>query len=116
MGAVSPTGNCVFLRVFRRLGLGRCRAFLEQGLGLDHRFFGFCAFRQHVFAARLAFGLVLGAGDVDRHRHADFGMQNDDCRDQADRLDRLVERNLGAIHREAARLITSAISRGDTDP
>ena len=59
------------------LGLGRGGAFLEhlgierlelELLFLDHR---------HVLAARLALGLVLGAGDVERHADDDLGVQRD---------------------------------------
>src|SRR5580693_5674251 len=51
----------------------RSGAFLEQLLGGDGGFLGRRLLRQNVLAARLALGFVLGARDVERHLHADFG-------------------------------------------
>ena len=82
------------------LGAG---AFFEQFLGGDHGFLGFGLLGEHVFAARLALGFVFAAGDIDRHLHAHFGMQHHVPMVQADGLDRLVERHLGAVDGEAAR-------------
>ena len=52
-------------------------------------------------ALRLALGLLGRAGDVERDRHLDLGMQRDRHIGEADRLDRLVELDLVAADGEA---------------
>ena len=78
-------------------------AFLEHGVGIEGLELELLVLDDRdVFAAGLLVGFVLRAGDVDRHRDDDLGMQRDSRRVQAQRLDRLVQDHLAAVDGEAA--------------
>src|SRR5690606_38966630 len=62
---------------------GLLRLFFVDGLGRGRR-----------LTARLPFGLIRRAGDVQRDRRGNFRMQRDGDVGEADRLDRLVELDL----------------------
>src|SRR6516162_3650297 len=93
----------------RRLVCGLTRAarrdhlWLEEGLrrGGGGGFLTFLAGNGDVLAASEPLGLVGVARDGDADRHFDLGMQRNRHLVQADRLDRRVERDLGAIDRKA---------------
>src|SRR6516164_8198894 len=92
----------------RRLVCGLTRAarrdhlWLEEGLRRGGGgFLTFLAGNGDVLAASEPLGLVGVARDGDADRHFDLGMQRNRHLVQADRLDRRVERDLGAIDRKA---------------
>src|SRR6516164_6337381 len=93
----------------RRLVCGLTRAarrdhlWLEEGLRRRRGggFLTFLAGNGDVLAASEPLGLVGVARDGDADRHFDLGMQRNRHLVQADRLDRRVERDLGAIDRKA---------------
>ena len=95
---------------FALFGGLRPGAFFEQGFGGNCGFFGLGRFDEHVFAARLPFGLVLGARHIDGDVYTDFRMQHDADLMQADALDRLIERHLGAVDAEATGAGETAIT------
>ena len=85
------------------LGLGRSGAFLEHLIGVE-RLELKLLFLDHgdVLAARLALGLVVGAGDVQHDIDDDLGMQSHTRLMQPKRLDGTLEDDLAAVDGEAA--------------
>src|SRR5262245_13806137 len=83
----------------------RDRLWLEEGLrrrrGRRSGFLTFLAGNGDVLAASEPLSLVGIARDGDVDRHFDLGMQRNRHLVQSDRLDRRVERDLGAIDRKA---------------